>query len=54
VEQTGDWRLRQGIRIANSFVTAGVAVVLQRRGGGVHDGERGRHGGGGVHDRERV
>ncbi|XP_066314875.1 GDSL esterase/lipase At4g10955-like [Miscanthus floridulus] len=39
VERIGDRRLRQGIRIANSFVTAGVAAVLQRGGGGgsVHE-----------------
>nr|AGT16765.1 hypothetical protein SHCRBa_103_C06_F_50 [Saccharum hybrid cultivar R570] len=53
VEQLGDRRLRQGIRITNSFVMTGVAAILQRRGGGVHDGERGRRSGGGVHDGER-
>lgn len=39
VERIGDRRLRQGIRIASSFVTAGVAAVLQRGGGAgsVHD-----------------
>ncbi|TVU35277.1 hypothetical protein EJB05_17161, partial [Eragrostis curvula] len=31
VEQIGDKRVRQGIRIASSFVTAGVAAVLQRK-----------------------
>jgi len=34
VERIGDRRVRQGIRIASSFVTAGVAAVLQRGGGG--------------------
>ncbi|PAN28798.1 hypothetical protein PAHAL_5G178800 [Panicum hallii] len=37
VERIGDRRVRQGIRIANSFVTAGVAALLQGGGGGVHD-----------------
>ncbi|CAO1945795.1 unnamed protein product [Urochloa humidicola] len=36
VERIGDRRVRQGVRIASSFVTAGVAAVLQR-GGAVHD-----------------
>jgi hypothetical protein len=53
VEQIKNRQLWQGIRITNSFVTKGMAVVLQRRGGGVHDGERGRRGGGGIHDGER-
>ncbi|KAJ1285157.1 hypothetical protein BS78_03G258400 [Paspalum vaginatum] len=35
VERIGDRRLTQGVRIAHSFVTAGVAAVLPR--GGVHD-----------------
>ncbi|XP_062219897.1 GDSL esterase/lipase At4g10955-like [Phragmites australis] len=37
VEQIGDRWVRQGIRIANSFVTAGVAAALQKGHGGVHD-----------------
>uniref|UniRef100_A0A0D9V510 Fungal lipase-type domain-containing protein n=1 Tax=Leersia perrieri TaxID=77586 RepID=A0A0D9V510_9ORYZ len=37
VEKIGDARVRNGIRIANSFVTAGVAAVLQSHGGGGGD-----------------
>ncbi|KAL6615949.1 hypothetical protein ACP70R_038219 [Stipagrostis hirtigluma subsp. patula] len=33
VERIRDKRVRQGVRIANSFVTAGVAAVLQKGGG---------------------
>ncbi|CAL4961680.1 unnamed protein product [Urochloa decumbens] len=39
VERIGDRRVRQGVRIASSFVTAGVAAVLQQRGGGSAGGE---------------
>ncbi|KAF0918105.1 hypothetical protein E2562_022692 [Oryza meyeriana var. granulata] len=34
VEKIGDRRVKQGIRIANSFVTAGVAAVLHKGGAG--------------------
>ncbi|CAO2178462.1 unnamed protein product [Urochloa humidicola] len=36
LERIGDRGVRQGVHIASSFVTAGVAAVLQR-GGAVHD-----------------
>ncbi|CAL4947736.1 unnamed protein product [Urochloa decumbens] len=39
VERIGDLRVRQGVRIASSFVTAAVAAVLQQRGGGSAAGE---------------
>lgn len=37
VEMIRNRRVKQGIRIANSFITAGVAAVLQKGGGGGHD-----------------
>lgn len=36
VERIGDRRVRQGIRIASSFVTAGVAALVQKGGAAVH------------------
>ncbi|MEI4889627.1 hypothetical protein, partial [Klebsiella pneumoniae] len=34
VERIQDRQVKQGIRIANSFIMAGVAAVLQKGGGG--------------------